>query len=113
MHELGITQNVLQIAVSEAELHSAKRIKSIRLIVGELSNVDPESISFYFEVLSRSTMAEGANLEFDYVKALARCNGCGTSWPPIDSSFYCPSCGISGAEVFQGNELRVDSLEVE
>lgn len=113
MHELGIAESVLKIAVAEAERHAAKSVKSIRLILGELSGVDPDALEFSFQFVCRGTIAEGAFLEFERIKGQARCVDCSTKWPFNERSFFCPSCGKAGGEIVEGKDLRVDSLEVE
>lgn len=113
MHELAITRRMLDIALDEAERLAARRIKSIRLLAGEFSCLDPNALDFCFALVSRGTIAEGAILEIELVKATAICSRCETSWMPVDDSCLCPNCGNVTSDMFWGQELRLDSLEVE
>ena len=77
MHELGVTQNILQIALDHAEKAGAKRIRSINLVIGGLAGIVDESVRFYFDFVSRKTIAEGTQLVFKRVPVRLRCRDCG------------------------------------
>jgi hydrogenase nickel incorporation protein HypA/HybF len=62
MHELGITQRILEVALERAAVVGATRITDIHLEIGEDSDVAPESLELYWPEVSRSTPAEGARL---------------------------------------------------
>ena len=63
MHELAITQSILDIARKAADEHGAKQVKSVRIMLGEYSGVVPQCIQYYFDVISKDTIAEGAVLD--------------------------------------------------
>lgn len=113
MHELAITENALRIALTEAERHGAQRIAVIRLKVGSMTHVNPESVAFYLELLAKGTPAEGVRLETDYVPLRARCRSCAEEFDVVESRFGCPRCGETRTEVISGRELYVDSIEIE
>jgi len=120
MHELGVTQSMLQIALDHTQKAEAKRILRIYLRVGDLSSIVGESVQFYFDFISRGTPAEGAQLVFQRVPARFRCQACGTEYEPQagdetlpGSTWACPSCGEVRPEVIGGRELLVESIEVE
>ena len=74
MHELAITQNIIDIAVSQAQ---DRKITGINLVIGELSSVVEDSIRFCFDVISKETPAEGATIAIVRVRAVLRCVSCG------------------------------------
>jgi len=113
MHEMAVTQSVLDIAVKHAQRSGATRITQINLVIGELSGVMDDSVQFYFGFLSRDTMAEGANLVFDRRPAVYRCRECETDFHPDGSDWNCPACGELAFEVVSGREFRIESIEVE
>jgi hydrogenase nickel incorporation protein HypA/HybF len=84
----------------------------VSLRIGHLRQVVPDSLAFYFELVSRESLCEGARLEQEYVPALLRCDACEREWDPQDAWFACAGCGGAG-EVIAGNELEVESIEVE
>lgn len=64
MHELGITQRILEVALDRAAMARATRITDIHVELGEESDVAPESVGFYWPQVSRGTAAEAAHLRF-------------------------------------------------
>jgi hydrogenase nickel incorporation protein HypA/HybF len=110
MHELPITESILKIATDAA---AGRRITTIHLVVGELSSIVDDSVQFYFDMLSKGTVAEGAALDFERRPATVTCRDCGERSDvraPLPSS--CPHCGSVKLQVTGGRELRVDSIEV-
>ncbi|MCS6845077.1 MAG: hydrogenase maturation nickel metallochaperone HypA [Caldilineales bacterium] len=114
MHELAITQSVLDIAVGQAQRHGARRITAVNLVVGELTGYVPDSIQFYFDLLSRGTPAEAAALNVRRVPTQVRCRQCRAEFRPEEGVLWvCPACGGLGGDLLSGNELLVESIEVE
>ncbi len=109
MHELSVSSAVLDTVLKHA---AGRRVTVVSLRVGHLRQVVPDSLAFYFELVSRETLCEGARLEQELVPARLRCEGCGNEWDPEDAWFRCTGCGGPGA-VIAGNELEVESIEVE
>jgi hydrogenase nickel incorporation protein HypA/HybF len=113
MHELAITQSMLDLALEHAERAGARRITRINLIVGELSGIVDESVQFYFDLIGKGTMAEGAQLAFERLPARFRCRSCGHEFPLQDSNWACPVCQALGGELITGREFYMESIEVE
>ena len=113
MHELSITQSILDIALAHAQQARANRVLRVHLVVGELSGLVGEYIQFYFDFLSKETIAEGAELIFQHVPARFRCSNCGAEYVPGDTDWTCPECGALQPTVIGGRELLVESIEVE
>lgn len=113
MHEFGITQNILSIALSHAEKEGANKILKISLKIGEMTQIVDECIRFYFDQLSEGTIAEGAELVVENVPIKVRCSNCGNVKEASDYDFTCPSCGNICVEFVNGRELSVESIDVE
>jgi hydrogenase nickel incorporation protein HypA/HybF len=114
MHELSVTQSILDIALRHAKQAGAQRILAIDLVIGDLTGFVDDSIQFYFDFLSKDSLAEGARLNFDRIAARARCTTCHAEYTPPDSRLWtCPACGALGGEVVAGKEFSVASLEIE
>lgn len=112
MHEVGLMQQALEIALEHAAQHKAQGICRITLRVGALSGVVPEALSFAFEVLTRGTIAEGADLEMETVPVICFCAACEQEFSPPDLFYECPRCQQLSTQVRRGQELEVASLEV-
>lgn len=113
MHELAITQSILDIARKAADEHGAKRVQSVRIMLGEYSGVVPQCIQYYFDVISRGTLAEGAVLDIRRLPVIIRCNSCGEESRIDRLHVACPLCGSTDLKLIQGREFYIESLEVE
>ena len=110
MHEMSITQSVVDICEGHAE---GRRVTDVVLEIGELSGVVPDSIEFCFEACTKGTLLEGARLVMEIVPGIGRCPSC-TRELPVTSLFEaCASCGAFGLSIVTGEELRVKELELE
>ena len=64
MHELGLTQRLLEVALERASHAGATRVTALHIEIGEESDVSAESIEFYWPQVSDGTQAHGAQLVF-------------------------------------------------
>ena len=113
MHELAVTQGILDIALDAAAENSAERISRIRVAAGALNGIVDASMQFYFEFLAKGTAAEGAELTLEVLPARGECRACKAGFELKELSWACPECGALGLRIVQGKELRVTSIEVE
>lgn len=109
MHELAITQNILEIAINHAE---KRRVTDIYLVVGQLSSFVDDSVQFFWDFISQDTLAEKARLHFRREPAVMRCHTCGGS-APLNDNFTCPACGSDAVTVEAGEEFYIEAIEVE
>jgi hydrogenase nickel incorporation protein HypA/HybF len=113
MHELSITQQILDIAVNKAGEAGASTIKRINLVIGDMSSVLDDCVQFYFDFLSKDSIAQGAQLSFKRIPLKMRCRQCGHLFTPEGEPWSCPQCREWNVEVIAGNEFYLDSIEVE
>lgn len=113
MHEFSITESVLTLAVEKAKEANASKITRINLIVGDLSGVVDECVRFYFEHISKNTIANGAELMIEMVPTKLRCDKCDAVFIPQDGNWSCPSCHEPSLEIVSGRECYMESIEVE
>jgi hydrogenase nickel incorporation protein HypA/HybF len=109
MHELGLGRAIVDGAVRFADGH---RVVKVAVTIGVLRHTTPESIAQHFEIAARGTLCEGAVLEPRFAPARLRC-ACGEEWEAEGPPFICPRCGGGETTVLGGEELSVDSIEVE
>lgn len=113
MHEFSITQNVLEIALRHAEKAGARRITRLNLVIGEFASVIDDSVQFYWDIVTRDTIAEGAQLCFERIPGSLRCLGCDNIFFLNGRDYTCPACGDSQVVVVGGDQFRLESIEVE
>jgi hydrogenase nickel incorporation protein HypA/HybF len=113
MHELSITESILEIALRHANQADAQRITRLNLVIGELSGVVDDSVQFYWDIVSRGTIAEGAELHFERVPATLRCLNCDHEFPLDGREYVCPVCDSERVFTAGGDDFRLESIEVE
>lgn len=113
MHELSLTQQVLDIAVNKAAEVGATTIKQINLVIGDMSNVMDDCVQFYFDFLSQDSPARGAQLSFQRIPLKVRCRRCNHLFAPTGEVWKCPQCQEWDVEIIEGNEFYLDTIEVE
>lgn len=113
VHELSITQNILDIALRAAAEQNAAHIREIRLRMGPFSGVVPECVQMYLDVLAKGTPAEGAKIKVTTVPLKVRCRDCGREGEIDRAHIACPFCGSLHLQRLSGREFLVESLEVD
>ncbi len=111
MHELAITQSILEIALRYAD--GINRITQLNLVIGDLSSVVGDSVQFYWDIVSRGSVAEGARLHFKRIRTRFQCSECGQGFEPDGRDYTCPHCGGLKVTLVAGREFRLESIEVE
>ena len=113
MHELSVTENILDIALSHANTNHAKRVTDIYLVIGRLSSIVDDSVQLYWDFVSEGSICEAAKLHFERKPAVFRCQDCGSEYQ-IDSDLTpCPTCNSFRTIIISGEEFFVDSIEIE
>ena len=113
MHELGIMEEIVRAINREIEAHHARKLLGVTLRIGEMNGVVPDSMRFCFEVLSKGTSLEGAELRIVSVPLVARCEDCQHEFQVKDFQFLCPLCGSQNHTIRSGKELSIEEMEVE
>jgi hydrogenase nickel incorporation protein HypA/HybF len=110
VHELAIAESIVRIANGQA---AGRRVVRVEVHVGHLRQVVPSALAFSFELVAEGTPVAGAELVIVDVEAIGRCRSCGVETPLVQFPLLCRSCGSFDLDVTKGEELYVDSLELE
>jgi hydrogenase nickel incorporation protein HypA/HybF len=110
MHEFSITQDLLDMALKKAK---SSRIVNVNLLIGSFSEEREESIQFYWGDLARGTPGENAKLHFQHVKVDMKCFGCGGVLSLDDEGSLCKYCQNDRLQLLSGQDVRLESIEVE
>jgi hydrogenase nickel incorporation protein HypA/HybF len=111
VHELSIAQNILDIAERHLPAGNLSRVTVIRVRVGALSSVVPESLEFCFDAITPGTRLEGAHLAIDRVPLSGVCPACGRRGSIAGALPLCPACGAA-VDILEGDDLHVTEMEV-
>lgn len=108
MHEVGIARNVIDAAL--AAVPDGGTLTGVTVSIGPMSAVVADSLRFGFEVASKDTPAEGAELEIVETPLVVHCDVCDKDSEIDDATLLrCPDCG-GGADVVSGNETAITSV---
>jgi hydrogenase nickel insertion protein HypA len=112
VHELSLCHAIAGVVKPHA---AGRHVDVVRVQVGALRQVVPESLEFCWSLICQhldDTMVDTA-LELELVAAEVLCRGCGQN-SQIESrwSVCCPACGSADVEVLRGNEFLVTSVQV-
>jgi hydrogenase nickel incorporation protein HypA/HybF len=110
LHELAIAESVVEIARRHA---AGRQVTKVYLKVGHLRQVVPSALAFSFELVAQGTPVEGAELEMEEIPVTGRCRECGAESQLTEFPLQCAACRAFDLEILQGEELYVESLELE
>lgn len=110
MHELAVTENILDIALKHAK---GQQITHLYLVIGQLSSIIDDSIQFYWDTISQGTIAEGATLHFRRIPTEFQCRECQNRFSPKYDDYLCPKCASPQVMVVAGEEFYLESIEVQ
>ena len=113
MHELSVTEGILKTVLPAAQAGGASKILEIRLKIGEYSDLLPDCIQSYLDIIAEGTIAEGAKIVTETVPAAARCRACGCRGHIDYHMAKCPACGSDDIELLGGREFSVEDIVVE
>lgn len=113
MHEVALCESILKVIEEQSAGQGVRRVRRVRLEVGELAGVELAALRFGFAVVTRGSMAAGAELVILNVPGSAWCLTCSKRVPLARRYDACPDCGGYQLQVTSGEELRIKDMEVE
>lgn len=112
MHEMALTESIVQAIEEGAGQHGYSQVTGIWVEVGALAGVEIEALRFCFDAVSRGTIVADARLEIVVIGGEAWCLPCGKAVPIAQKFDACPDCGSHQLQITAGEELRIKELEV-
>jgi hydrogenase nickel incorporation protein HypA/HybF len=116
MHELPITESILNIVLKHARMNNAQKVMTIHLQIGKLTDLQDEWLQRYFDYLSKGTLAEGAKLNIERMPVTVQCNTCQVSYEADVAQMgelVCPACGGNSGTLLSGRDYHIKSMEVQ
>ena len=113
MHELSIANSLVEVATQHVRDAGAERVIAITLRIGMLSCVHKNALQFSFELVTEDTLLAGAELNIIDVPVTIFCPQCAEELELTGiQSFRCPRCGTPSADIRQGKELDIETIEI-
>jgi len=113
MHEMSIIEALLKTVCRELDTHPDARVRSLRVRVGQLRQIEPEMLQFCYDAAAQDARLAGSYLEIEQVEARARCEVCSLEFEVDEQWFECPRCRAARTELLAGRELDLMSIELE
>lgn len=112
MHEMSIAKNLFEIIKEEMERYGVQKVREIKIRVGVLTGIVPDSLRFCFGFLAQNTPAQDAKILIEKTPLKVFCKVCKDSFEMEDYEFICPRCGNEDVEIISGKELFIEGMEV-
>ena len=113
MHELAITQQILNLALRHAQEANASRVTDLHLEVGALSTIVDDSVQFYWDTICQGTICEAATLHFQRTPARFLCQDCQYEYELSNELTPCPRCESIRVKILSGQEFQLTSIEIQ
>lgn len=113
MHELSIAISIIETCTEELKKTEAKKVSRVELQVGSLSGIEHEALTFSWDVATKGSPVEGAELILHKIDASAICLDCKNEFDLDDIYSTCPACNSIRNNITKGKELLIKSLIVE
>lgn len=110
MHELSLCQAIAGVVRAHA---AGRRVNVVRVRVGALRQVVPDSLSFCWTLVRDHADMPDAELELEFVAAEVCCRDCSRQSEIASRwSVCCPQCGSTDVAVVRGEDFLVTSVDV-
>lgn len=111
MHERPLTQKIVESILECLKDYPEGQVTALRVNVGEIYHLVPESVRTHFESLAVGTPLHGARLDLVEVPLQVRCKACGQVGGVEDHHApLCSMCGSLSVENVVGHEIQVQSV---
>ena len=104
---------LIRLVEEHARRAGAQRVLAVHLALGEHSHVVGDALRFHFEQLATGSLVAGASLHIRRIPMRFRCDDCNADYTPEVGDWRCPQCGRVGRLLDAGDELLIESIEVE
>ncbi|MCQ2079058.1 MAG: hydrogenase/urease maturation nickel metallochaperone HypA [archaeon] len=123
MHEASVVANIVDAVLEELKKYDVRKVNSVTLRIGDLTQLGEEQMKFAYEILSEGNLLSGSELIIEPEPVVLRCHKCGYEGRArtLDSGDYaghqvpvlsCPECG-GEVEVIEGQSCCVKCMDIE
>ena len=112
MHELSVAEEIINIANQYLPVENNTEVLSVKVEIGKLSNILPDSLEFCYDALIGDTKLKGSKLIIEEIPVTVKCDDCKRTTVIEHIIFECKNCKSSKVKLITGNELKVTELEI-
>ena len=109
--------------IKELQKYRIRKVNSVTVVIGDMTNLGQEQMSFAYEIVTRGTILEGSKLIIEPERIEVECGSCGYAGPVrvlSDPDFdthsipilACPECG-GPIKVTKGQSCIVRCMDIE
>jgi hydrogenase nickel incorporation protein HypA/HybF len=113
VHELSVAQALVEQVDAVMDQHHASSATAIRVRIGPLAGVVPELLATAFPLAAAGSRMEHAELEFTHAPIQVHCQTCGLDTEAAMNRLLCGACGDWHTQILSGDELLLESVELE
>jgi hydrogenase nickel incorporation protein HypA/HybF len=113
VHELSITESILNTAIKYAQKEKAHKVTDINLVIGDLSSIVDDSVQFYWEIISKGTICEDSILHFQRIPTTVLCQDCQNHYQLEHDLIPCPQCSGTNIKILSGDDFKMESIEIQ
>jgi len=113
LHELAMVRGIYDVICEQIKGHKVTRVMQVRIVAGALTGVEDMTMKLCFEMYVQRTPLQGAELVIRRVPVKVQCRICGNVYETGIPFSACTVCGNKKMKILSGDELYIDSLEVE
>ena len=123
MHEVSVVSTLVDAIIRELGRYKVTKVNSVTVVIGDLTNLGEEQMSFAYEIVTRGTILEGSEFIVEKEPIELHCDSCGYDGPAkvlSDPDFdthsipilACPKCG-GHVTVTKGQSCVVKCMDIE
>ena len=122
MHEYTITSNIIEEIIHALQAEGNCKVVAVTLGFGPFTHGSFDSILFWWDVLSKDTIAEGSKLHYKSLDGELFCPTCdeiikvsqANNYPKDEylQIFVCPKCQSLQTEIKSGEEIIIIDVEI-
>lgn len=112
MHEMAVCESLLSAMEEAAKAQNFSRVTRVRLAIGRFAGIEVEALRFGFDVVTKGSLADGAELVVLEEEGTAWCFDCSDTVPLNHRLAPCPTCGGERLVPNGGTEMKIKDLEV-
>ena len=115
MHELGVTQSLIDVVKYECEKNNIVNPKRVVVELGSLTSFKKDPILFYFDILKEENpLICDTELVINEIEGVVKCFDCEKESVIEDPCLiFCMNCDSTNVEVVKGKEFIIKEIEIE